>query len=354
MFISVWVIGCTVTHEIAPTITPTEYPQITLTVRMPKSSTPTSVAFLSPTTPTQSPSSTPEASPSPVVYVVQSGDTLLGIALAFGVELNALQAANLQIDPLALQIGQTLVIPQMGSTTALSIGPTPTPLALALYAPTCYEIQTGSLLCLGQIDNVLDEAVERVRVDVQLLAADGTLLAARAVDLDQRIIPPGKAAPYRVQFAPGDETDAGREVAASASLLRADAAAQVGQRFVELEVVDEGGAMSDGTYIVSATLVNSTELTADAIRLVVMLWDEQGRVTGYRVVQTGWSLAAGERRPLVVRVMPQACGRLPHIRRSGARRVKRGYPSPDSSTSRVIMSPGGTTIRSGMGLPASR
>jgi hypothetical protein len=65
-----------------------------------------------------SPSPTPEAS----TYVVQSGDTLSQIAQRFGVSLDALIAANSENlpDPNNLQIGDELIIPAGGATTAPS------------------------------------------------------------------------------------------------------------------------------------------------------------------------------------------------------------------------------------------
>jgi murein DD-endopeptidase MepM/ murein hydrolase activator NlpD len=44
-------------------------------------------------------------------YIVQPGDTLYGIALQFGISVEALQAANPGVDAAALAVGQALVIP---------------------------------------------------------------------------------------------------------------------------------------------------------------------------------------------------------------------------------------------------
>lgn len=44
-------------------------------------------------------------------YTVQEGDSLYGIALSFGISLSALQSANPTVDPNALSIGATLIIP---------------------------------------------------------------------------------------------------------------------------------------------------------------------------------------------------------------------------------------------------
>jgi len=57
------------------------------------------------------PPPTPTPTPTPVVYIVQSGDTLLGIALEYGVDVDALAARNGIEDPRNLRTGQRLIIP---------------------------------------------------------------------------------------------------------------------------------------------------------------------------------------------------------------------------------------------------
>ncbi len=69
----------------------------------------TEEAVLRPTDATPPPTPTP--TPTPVVYIVQSGDTLLGIALEYGVEADTLAARNGIEDPRNLRTGQRLIIP---------------------------------------------------------------------------------------------------------------------------------------------------------------------------------------------------------------------------------------------------
>lgn len=76
---------------------------------------------------------TAEATPAPVggmvVYEVQAGDTLSGIAAHFGVSIGDIMKANDITDPEFLQIGQVLRIP-LGPPTPTStptLRPTPTP-----------------------------------------------------------------------------------------------------------------------------------------------------------------------------------------------------------------------------------
>lgn len=68
---------------------------------------------VAPATSTVLPTATPIPSPTPVVviHVVQAGDTLLGIALQYGVTVEEIAAANDITDPTSLQIGQELRIP---------------------------------------------------------------------------------------------------------------------------------------------------------------------------------------------------------------------------------------------------
>lgn len=50
-------------------------------------------------------------------YIVQPGDTLYGIALQFGISVEALEAANPGVDAAALAVGQTLTIPGFEGVT---------------------------------------------------------------------------------------------------------------------------------------------------------------------------------------------------------------------------------------------
>jgi len=69
----------------------------------------------------------PGPTPGTVLHVVQSGDTLLGISLKYGVSMNVIQTVNEIKDPESIRVGQQLVIP---------IGPAFTPTPKAQATPT--------------------------------------------------------------------------------------------------------------------------------------------------------------------------------------------------------------------------
>lgn len=86
----------------SPAVTATSAPALKIV-------TPTAVVAGAPTSP--DPSATGEPAQNPATYVVAEGDSLYAIALRFGVELNAIIAANGLSDPNDIQVGQELTIP---------------------------------------------------------------------------------------------------------------------------------------------------------------------------------------------------------------------------------------------------
>lgn len=80
----------TATVSAAPTLAPTPSPL------------PATIIALPPT---------PTATPAPVVHPVQSGDTLLGLALRYGVPIAAIQLQNDLGESTVIYAGQTLIIP---------------------------------------------------------------------------------------------------------------------------------------------------------------------------------------------------------------------------------------------------
>jgi LysM repeat protein len=99
-----------------PTATPTSGPSPTPT----DTSTPTE-------TPTVTPSPTPVASPTPqsdgqIVYIIQPGDTLIGISELFEVPLFEIYSRNNLDETSVITVGQRLVLGQAGQVSAREAG----------------------------------------------------------------------------------------------------------------------------------------------------------------------------------------------------------------------------------------
>lgn len=296
--ISVWVTGCHIASGYALTSSPTEPPRITLTVRQ-HATSPPSTPLTAPPAATSPAQTTAIASAGAPVYTVRPGDTLLGIALDFGIEVAQIQAANPGIDPRGLQVGQQLTIPL---ATLLPPLTSPTMLALHLPPPTCYPLPTGYTLCLGEAQNPHPYPVEGTRLRVQLEDVTRAVLAEQAVGLEQAMIPAGQAAPYAVTFA--QEWEDG--YTSSATILQAmPQPAQAAERFVPLLVEEAAGELVNGRYVLTATLYNPTSRPTRPALLVLSVRDADQRMAGYRVAGTARGLQPGERLPVTLEVIPQ-------------------------------------------------
>ena len=87
-----------------------------------------------------------DASPTPVTYVIQRGDTLAAIAARFGISMRAIMDANNIANPELIFAGQTLIIPspapEASDTLAPGVTPTTTPTETATLAPTATATET--------------------------------------------------------------------------------------------------------------------------------------------------------------------------------------------------------------------
>ncbi len=237
------------------------------------------------------PTFTPTPSPTPVMHTVESGDTLFGIALDYGVSVDALQEANGLDNPDALSIGMALIIPRRGAPEEEEradfvpqdslLLPTPTPLPLDVAGVARYSTAVGGLWSLGEIVNTSSEPVTSLLIQVTLVDAGGNRLATATTLSAADYLPPGQGAPFALLFEEPPPDVADVEV----SLLRAEPVQQVRTGVVPLTVRGQEGAVSGPQYKVSGEVVNTTEDTVQRQSVVVTLYAEDGRVIAYRKAQ---------------------------------------------------------------------
>jgi LysM repeat protein len=142
------------------------------------------------------------------LHTIAKGDTLLGIAIKYGLKLEDLQAANPEVDANLLVIGQALIIPLAGVTTPTPIA-TPTPAPAALSAPHCYPAADGGLWCLLLARNEGPLALENLSAWVGLFSVSGEAQASQVAVSPLNLLPAGQAAPLAAYFsapAPAEAT----------------------------------------------------------------------------------------------------------------------------------------------------
>jgi LysM repeat protein len=249
-------------------------------------------------TSTQSPSQTPEGlvaaetplpSPTPFTYTVQSGDTISSIALKFGVSMDDLQAANPEISPNAMSIGQVIKIPSNPDNP--SGEPTPTPAPFTVQQIECYPTVDKAMWCFVLVRNDFSDFMENVSAQVTLVDKNNITLASQTAWLPLNILPPNTSLPLTVFFAPEIPFDAKPQVQVLTAirLLPNDERylpATVNNRLVQVN--------ADGRSArVSGMLLPSQAKAASHVWVTGTAYDDAGRVVGVRRWEWDDGLAAG-------------------------------------------------------------
>jgi LysM repeat protein len=141
-------------------------------------------------------------------YTVVKGDSLAKIAKKVGVTRKALQAANPTVQPTKLKIGQKLVVPAGGKTTADATAPGVAPVAEA--GGETYTVKSGDTLTkIAKANGVKVKALQTLNG-----------LTTTQIKVGQKLKIPAKAeAPAAPATAPAAPTDA--TVAPAASTMPA-------------------------------------------------------------------------------------------------------------------------------------
>ena len=247
--------------------------------------TPTVLSTLAPQVLTPAPTNTPAPTPTPAIHIVQPGDTLLGIALQYNVTLEELYQVNGVLRPELLQIGQSIVIPVPGSvgkpagdSSGAVIAPTQPPRPVKVENAARYQAPVGSVWILGEVFNSTDQPIENVQVRVALLDAASQEVASDTPFAALDAIPPGGRAPFSVLFSapPNGAIDF------QAYVVRADQAYSYDSRYAQLQISDVQTRPAGSQYSVSGTVSNTGASNAAGAYVVITLYDDKGRVTGFR------------------------------------------------------------------------
>ena len=292
------ILGCGYVHVqvTAPPATPTPTAAVYLTLSKPQA-TSTSV----PSTPLPTP--TPTATATPILHVVQKGDTLLEIASDYGVSVHLLIEINDIENPRALSIGQALIIPP-DDATLLAEQPTatPTPMPLQVVNLAFYRTPMGSMWCMGEVQNDRDEFIDQVQLEVSLYNAGGELLDRVAAYVATDIVPGHGRAPFALLL---PRSLAGGFASYEIVVLSAEPIMHWGRRHRELAVERVEGAMSEGTFTAQGIVRNQGQAHAEDVRITLTVYGSDGMVVGVR--QMGVErLAAGEKQAFDLTMIPAA------------------------------------------------
>jgi len=221
--------------------------------------------------------------PTPLVHVIQSNQTLIGIAILYGVDLEDLLLANPGVDPQFLSVGMELIIPGESGQPVDMLLPTPTPVPLALSPVRCFTTTSNGLWCLLDILNDTADDVEGLVSLIYLLDDEGEVLEQRAAYGPLNRLQMDSHMPL-VSYFPSfpEEMDS-----AVASMLSAVPVNDAELRYRDVEVrVTSKTLEPDGLSLVvrgGLETIAGDQETEVRIRLLLVGLDQFGDVVGFRI-----------------------------------------------------------------------
>ncbi|MCX6033334.1 MAG: FxLYD domain-containing protein [Chloroflexi bacterium] len=264
--------GC---GQVMTRVTPT--PTATPTVGLSPVATLRPTATPAPYTP--APTATPTVTPTPIIYKIEPGDTLLAIAIKFGISTEGLQDTNGITDPRSLQIGQELIIPReellkvAGTPTA-----TPTALPFTVENVTFNFTPFGGLWCFGEIHNTTGQDLEQAAVTISLLDAGGKVVAQAQEHAQVDLLGPGDRAPFAAHINAAPASFASYLVVPWLGVR-----GYVGSYYRDLETRNtHGSGERYAAYTVTGIVANTGPEDAIGVVVTVTLYDALGRVVGTR------------------------------------------------------------------------
>ena len=263
-------------------------------------STPSAVNLTPFLTSTRSPSQTPELlivaqetplpSPTPFTYTVQQGDTLSSIALKFGVSMDDLQAANPEVSPNAMSIGQVIHIPSNPENP--SGEPTPTPVPFTIQQIECYPTADHGMWCFVLVHNDFSDFMENVSAQVTLIDANHTSIASQTAWLSLNILPPNTSLPLAVFFPPEIPSDAKPEV----QILTAISLLPNDERYLPATInntIVQVNANGRRARVNGQVLLPGNAKAASQVWVTGTAYDEAGNIAGFRRWESNAGISPG-------------------------------------------------------------
>ena len=215
--------------------------------------------------------------PTAVLYTIKAKDTLGGIAQRYGTTVDALMAANPGVQPSALVVGSSLIIPPAGGQPGNA---TPTPAPLPILQARCWPETGGGLWCFALFQNGYAEPAGDLAAQFSLLDASGRELASQIVYGLLDILPAGETMPLAAHFPPPVDLQAVPRVTllTSIRLLPGDA------RYLPV-MLDDTLVNIDATGLlaqVSGRAVLIGPGTANTLWILATAYDAAGEVVGVR------------------------------------------------------------------------
>jgi LysM repeat protein len=234
----------------------------------------------------------PIPTPTPFPYTIQPGDTMSEIAEKYHISLDDLIAANPNVSPNSMSVGQTLQIPSSPSNPENASTPTPVPASVEQIE--CYPTADRGMWCFALVHNDLPDILENVSAQVTLVDSNGAGIASRMALLPLNILPPNTSLPLFVFFAPDFPVDAKAQV----QLLTAIQIPANDPRYLPASISNTSVQINRSgisAQVSGQVTLPQESIAANLVWVAAVAYDESGRVVGVKRwegggVQPGGSL----------------------------------------------------------------
>jgi hypothetical protein len=212
------------------------------------------------------------------------------VALKFGVSIDDLQAANPDVNPSAMSVGQVLKIPSNPDNPSGELTPTPAPFTVQQIG--CYPTADKGMWCFVLAYNDSSDFLENLSAQVTLVDSNNSFIASQTALLPLNILPPNMSLPITVFFPPDVPFNAKPQVQilTAIRLLPNDARyipATVNNTLVQVNADGHSAQVSGLVLSLSQTSA------ANQVWVAATAYDEAGRAVGVRRWESSMSLVAG-------------------------------------------------------------
>jgi LysM repeat protein len=232
---------------------------------------------------------TPIPSATPLIYVIQKGDTFSELAERFKISQDELKAANPDVSPNSMTVGATLLIP--GKSNAQADASTPTPVPVPVTQTICHPSADSGLWCFALIQNNTSGVLENVSAQMTLLNENNNVLASQTAFTLLDVIPANLSMPVYVFF-PNMPSNASLQVQILSAIQLNSSRYLPATLHNTIAQINWNGltAQLNGDVILPAESTAATKVWVAAVA-----YDKNGRVVGVKrweggAIQPGGSL----------------------------------------------------------------